>query len=97
MDKQVERIKIDEEITLKIEALQYEIDTRRDIITFMLASDMNTETESFKKYSKELTEFKIQYEEAKKLIEEDYVIPMMEKQKCNWTLDFSTSEITINY
>lgn len=97
MDNKVQKIKIDEDITTKIEALQYEIDTRKDVIAFMIASDMNMETDAFKKYSKELTEFKVQYEEAKRVIEEDYVIPAMEGKKCTWSLDFYTSEVSINY
>ena len=54
MDNKVQKIKIDEDISTKIEALQYEIDTRKDVIAFMIASDMNMETDAFKKYSKEL-------------------------------------------
>ena len=61
MDNKVQKIKIDEDISTKIEALQYEIDTRKDVIAFMIASDMNMETDAFKKYSKELTEFTVQY------------------------------------
>lgn len=97
MENKVEKISIDENLSNKLEALQYEIDTRKEIIAFMLASDMNMETAAFKKYSKELTEFKVEYEEAKKIIEDDYVIPAMEGKKCSWSLDFSTSEVTVNY
>ena len=35
--------------------------------------------------------------ETKRVIEEDYVIPAMEGKKCTWSLDFSTSEVSINY
>ena len=49
MDNKVQKIKIDEDISTKIEALQYEIDTRKDVIAFMIASDMNMETDAFKK------------------------------------------------
>ena len=47
MDNKVQKIKIDEDISTKIEALQYEIDTRKDVIAFMIASDMNMETDLF--------------------------------------------------
>ena len=52
MDNKVQKIKIDEDISTKIEALQYEIDTRKEVIKKKIAYDMNIETDASKKYSK---------------------------------------------
>ena len=77
--------------------LQYENDSRKDVIAFMLASNMNMETDSFKKYSNELVKLKVQYEEAKSCLEKQYIIPKIGSTPCSWTLNFSTCEISLIY
>ena len=90
-------IKIEnEEFVNLIEALHYEVNSRRDLIAYMLNSDMRTDTEAYEKYNKEYREFYIQYNEAKNKLEEIYVRTTVENP-INWNLNFSTGEITINY
>ena len=79
-----------------IESLHYEVNSRKDLIAFMLNSNMRTDTEAYERYNKEYMEFYIQYTEAKNKLEEMYVFTAVENP-INWNLDFTTGEVTINY
>lgn len=90
-------IKIEnEEFVNLIEALHYEVNSRKDLIAFMLNNNMRTDTEAYEKYNKEYKEFYVQYNEAKNKLEEMYVRAAV-KNPINWNLNFETSEVTIEY
>ena len=79
-----------------IESLHYEVNARKELISFIVSKDMGIDTNTFKKYNKEYMEFYIQYNEAKNKLEEMYVRTAVENPK-DWNLDFDSGEITINY
>lgn len=95
MNTKVIKIENEEFVNL-IEALHYEVNSRKDLIAYMLNSNMRTDTEAYEKYNREYREFYVQYNEAKNKLEEMYVRTAVE-DPINWNLDFSTGEITINY
>lgn len=90
-------IKIEnEEFVNLIEALHYEVNSRKDLIAYMLNSDMRTDTAAYEKYNREYREFYVQYNEAKNKLEEMYVRTAVENPM-SWNLDFETGEVTIEY
>lgn len=90
-------IKIEnQELVNLIESLHYEVNSRKDLIAYMLNSDMRTDTAAYEKYNKEYREFYVQYNEAKNKLEETYVRTAVENPM-NWNLDFETGKITIEY
>ena len=52
-------------------------------------------TDSFKKYQKEMAEFSMMFNEAKREIEKTYVLPIIGDKKVTWTLEYDTCELTI--
>ena len=95
MNTKIVKIENKEFVNL-IEALHYEVNSRKDLIAYMLNSNMRTDTEAYEKYNREYREFYIQYNEAKNKLEEMYVRAAVENPM-NWNLDFETGEVTINY
>ena len=89
-------INIDENICNMIEALNYEVDSRKDVISFMLYRDMDMNTSSAKTYMKEYREYFTQYQTLKSELEKKYVLPILkDNEKSTWNLDFETRELTI--
>lgn len=84
---------IDDAVIDEIEMLGYEYESRKSVVAEMLSSNMNTNTDSFKKYEREMLEFKIQFEQAKKEIEKIYVNPV--ENGSHWNLDYESKTLTI--
>lgn len=84
------KIKIEEEMSNYIERLQYEKNARENLCAFLIRQGLS-QTEDFKYYHDEYKDAYIQYEMAKKELEDKYV----PKKGTRWELNFSTSEITI--
>lgn len=78
-----------------MEGLSYEVAARRDVITFMLANKMDTDSAQFRAYHKEYMEFFVQLENAKAQLEKDYVRPNIQG-KAEWNLDYETRLLTIS-
>lgn len=77
-----------------VESLHYEVESRKDLLSFALSKGYKS-NDSFKEYEKEYKEFFIQYEAAKKNIENMFVKKMY-PNVIKWELNFETCEITIN-
>lgn len=76
-----------------LESLDYEKRARANLIAFMLTNNMANDT-MFEKIHTEYLEFFIQYELAKKMLENFYITPQ-HKIFSSWTLDFQSKEVTI--
>lgn len=85
-----------QELVNLIESLQYEVNARKELISFMLSTDMSMDTHAFERYNKEYMDFYIQYNEAKNQLQKMYVYTAVENP-ISWNLDFETSEITITF
>lgn len=95
MNTKVIKIENEEFVNL-IEALHYEVNSRRDLIAYMLNNNMRADTEAYERYNREYREFYVQYNEAKNKLEEMYVRTAVENPM-NWNLNFETGEVTIEY
>lgn len=85
-------IEVSQELCDKIEALQYEVESRKDLIAFILSNDMKTNSIQFEKYNKEYLEFFKKYNLAKQELVNKY-FPNI--QYSHWNLDFSSRIVTV--
>ena len=89
-------VEVNAELRDYIEALNYEVESRKSLIAFALEKGL-VENESFKKYHDEYKEAFIMYEEAKANLEQQFVVPLLkEDEKCEWNLNFKDCIITID-
>lgn len=87
-------IKIDDETVLKIEQLQYEIESRKDVIAQALSGTINMRNDMFKKYHTEYQEYYKKYNKAKSEMVAKYMKGTEYEGKA-WNLDFESQELTI--
>lgn len=85
---------IPESVSDGIEALQYELNARKDLTAFCIERGIDIKSEAFQRYHRELVEFTAQYELAKKDMEETYITPAF-GPNTKWRLDFTTHAVTV--
>ena len=87
---------INEEDRDYIQKLDIEMSSRQNLISFMISSNMNIETEQFKRYQAEYNEYFIQFEKSKRdIIEKKYLNSIDESlQNLAWNLDYASCELT---
>ena len=98
--KHTEVIEVNEELSNFVEAANYEVNSRLDVIAYMLANNMSTSTDAFRAYQAELIEYKKKYELAKAELEKQVVTPFLDTHgipRANWNLDFATHMITLDW
>ena len=89
-------ITIPEDRTIEVQRADVERSSRRDIIIYLMEHpEINVDEERRKLYQKEYDEKYFAFEQAKNNIERDFVIPASDGKANNWSLDYSTNEITI--
>lgn len=86
-------IKIDKELCVKIEALQYEVESRKDIIVAVLSGSLTMREDKFNAYHAEYQEFFKQYNKAKQEMIDKYIDPSLKTK--SWNLTFNTQELII--
>lgn len=84
---------VDEEKVANVERYAYEFEARKSVVSEMLAQNMDTSTTSFAEYQKELVKYKVLFENAKKEVENEYVVDVDGWR--NWNLDYKTRTLTI--
>jgi hypothetical protein len=95
MSKETKTVEINGDLANYIEGLQYEVDSRKDIISFMIDKNM-IDSVAFATYQKEYFECYSKYQMAKGQLEKTYVTPLLTgDQRANWNLDFETKTLMI--
>jgi hypothetical protein len=84
------KIIIDGQLCTKIEMLQYEVNSRKEIITAYLQMSNNTASNLFKVYQDEYRQYFTDYNKAKQEMVDKYEVPVGR----SWNLDFATRELT---
>ena len=90
-------ITINEDVRDQIQALQYEVDSRKDLLTFMVDKGCDVSSDSFKAYHKEYQEFHIQYEAAKEEMQKQILEPAVPGKLIRWDLNFATCQAVCVY
>ena len=84
-------IKVDETIVTNIEKLQYEVESRKDVIVALLSTTFTVDNARFEAYQNEYREYFTRYNQAKHDMLIKYGVP----SNVNWNLDFASRELTV--
>lgn len=95
MENNILTIQIEEDVKNYVEKLDYEYNVRKNLVSFMISTDMNIETKAFEKYQNEMMDYYSKFNFAKQEIEDTYVKPVIGDNTVNWVLDYKTNLITI--
>lgn len=98
--KKTETLEVNAELSNFVEAASYEVNSRLDVISYMLSNNMPTATDAFRSYQAELIEYKKKYELAKAEVESQVVKPYLDSHQipnATWNLDFASHMITIEW
>ena len=90
-------VTIPEDVKNGIQALQFEVESRKDLLAHMVNTGVDITSETFKSYEKEYQEFFVKYNVAKEALQDQYLKPAVEGRLVNWNLDFASNEVTCNY
>lgn len=82
-----------QEVINHLEALNYEVSSRKDLLSYLIQQGVQPAEPAFQAYHKEFQDFFIQYETAKSELEKVYVKPLGDG--LTWSLDFATKELTV--
>lgn len=78
-----------------LEATNYEVNSRVNIISYMLANNMNVGSDMARQYQKEYMEFYIKYQTLKDKFYREHVLPRLDGEYERWNLDFATGTVTL--
>lgn len=98
--KKTETLEVNAELSNFVEAASYEVNSRLDVISYMLSNNMSTSTDAFRSYQAELIEYKKKYELAKAEVESQVVRPYLDAHNipnATWNLNFASHMITIDW
>ena len=90
-------IRIPQETVNHIQALQYECDSRKGLLAFMLDKGGTPESEGFRAYHDEYRRFNVEYEQAKEKMQKELLEPQVPGKLLSWNLDFASGEVTCVY
>ena len=97
------KINVTQEMIDYLQRLNFEIQTREEIITKLIEMHKDDSDDSlfvskpFIKYSEELARVKAEYELAKVEVEKLYIPKVLYgAHQYNWNIDFATNEMTID-
>ncbi len=90
-------INVPQETVTKIQALQYECESRKGLLAFMLDKGGSVESEGFRAYHREYTDFNARYEQAKEDMQKTVLEPQVPGRLLTWKLDFASGEAECEY
>ena len=91
----IKTITVPEEIRDLAQKANVERDARRDILLYIMQNDVNIPQERIDRYQKEYDEKYLAFEQAKSVIEKNYVMPATEGKALNWSLNYSDCIVSI--
>lgn len=90
-------VRIPEDVRDDIQALQFEVESRKDLLAHMINTGVDTTSDGFKRYEKEYQEFFVKYNIAKEDMQNKILKPAIQGTLLSWNLDFSTCEAVCTY
>lgn len=85
----------DSPIIQELETTNYEVNSRMNVISYMLANNMNVSSDMSRQYQREYMEFYIKYQTLKDKFYREQVLPELDKEYERWSLDFATGTVTL--
>lgn len=96
MENNTITITIPEELRNRVQRADIERSARRDIIIYLMQHpEVEISEERRLAYQKEYDDKFFEFEQAKSIIEKEYVQPIINNKTANWTLDYNTKEVII--
>lgn len=86
------KIQLEYDLANYIESLQNDVETRKAVVSYMIANGYDITSNNFKHYQNELKECVIKYNEAKMQLTE-MVKAKIQSDNFTWNLDFATREL----
>lgn len=85
-----------QEIINHLEALGYEVNARKELLSYMAQAGVPLSDAAFQDYHREYEECFARYELAKAELEKLYVQPLApDGRKLTWRLDYAARELTV--
>lgn len=85
-------IKVNEEIVLNLQRLCAEVDSKKELLSFMIDRGFSLDNERFKEYQEQYREDYFSYEQAKKIFQKEFLEKEFGKENLvRWNLDFDTN------
>ena len=78
-----------------IELLAYETESRKKLLAFM--KKINVDDDKYDELFKEYFQFYVQYEQAKRELEDNFLKPKLKNKNFSWTLHFNIGECEIEF
>ena len=92
----IKEIIVPEELRTKVQRANVERDSRRDILLYIMShDDIDISEERITRYQKEYDEKYLEFEQAKSIIEKEYVMPATDGKALNWSLNYHTCVVSI--
>lgn len=92
----IKEIIIPEELRTRVQRANVERDSRRDILLYIMShDDIDISEERIARYQKEYDEKYLEFEQAKSIIEKEYVMPTTDGKALNWSLNYHTCVVSI--
>ena len=89
-------INVPTEVLKNIQNLHTEVDSRKELIAFILTTNMPINSSNFNIYQNEYVKYYNLFEEAKNNFEQEYVRANV-NNPISWSLNYKTSQVTIIY
>lgn len=90
-----EVIKIDNQVSNKLESLHYDINTMQDLLAYMMEQNININSDVGLNYQTELKQKKKLYNEAKQEVTEKFIPEQYKTPEYYWEMDFKNSSLII--
>lgn len=92
------KIKIeDRNLIDKLQMLSVEVNSRKELLAFMIQNNSYIMAkDAFDKYHKEYQELFAEYDRTKNELQNTYIFPE-HQGTVDWSLDFASGELTLNY
>ena len=85
----------DREFITDLERLQNKFESYQSLLSYMINSDIDIQSDSFKNYQKEYEEVYKAFLDKKRMVERIFVRPIISHPK-SWNLIFETGELIID-
>lgn len=92
----IKNITVPHDVVANIQQLNVEVESRKELLAFMISHNFDITTESFINYQNEYANYYAKFDAAKVAFEREYVRTTIENP-ISWDLNYRTCEAMITY
>ena len=90
-------VHVPEAVRDQIQAAQYEVESRKDLLSYMATGGVDIHGESFTAYHKEFQDYFVQLQIAKDCLQKEILEKAVPGRLIHWDLDFNTCDCVCEY